>query len=201
MKANKIYLKWIARYLKKKEGFSLIELMIVVAIIGVLVAVAVPNFQKFLGRAKQTEAKTNLGSIYAAQKAFRGEWNTYFNNFGLVGFAPEGTLKYALQNGDAAQLFTDLPVGHPMGGTAFAGLNTFHRSGSQANTTEYCDTAAECQIDTSSARWGTLPAAWVATSQNTFQARASSDLDGDSTVEDIWLINETKALLNETTDI
>ena len=62
--------------------------MIVVAIIGVLVAVAVPNFQKFLGRAKQTEAKTNLGSIYAAQKAFHGEWNRYFNHFALMVLLP-----------------------------------------------------------------------------------------------------------------
>ena len=46
-----------ARLLKTQAGFSLIELMIVVAIIGILASIAVPNFQKFQRRAKQTEGK------------------------------------------------------------------------------------------------------------------------------------------------
>ena len=52
-----------------QKGFTLIELMIVVAIIGILAVIAVPNFQKFQARAKQSEAKTNLKGIYTAKVA------------------------------------------------------------------------------------------------------------------------------------
>ena len=47
----------------RKRGFTLIELMIVVAIIGILAAIAIPNFIKFQAKSKQSEAKTNLKAI------------------------------------------------------------------------------------------------------------------------------------------
>ena len=50
------------------RGFTLIELMIVVAIIAFLSIIAVPNFFKFLAKAKRSEAYMNLSSIYTAQK-------------------------------------------------------------------------------------------------------------------------------------
>ena len=46
------------------------EVMIVVVIIGILVAFAYPNLDKYLKRARQTEAKTNLSAIYTAQKIY-----------------------------------------------------------------------------------------------------------------------------------
>lgn len=61
------------------KGFTLIELMIVVAIIGVLAAIAVPNFVKFQCKSKQSEAKTNLKALYVAEEAYRSESNTYAN--------------------------------------------------------------------------------------------------------------------------
>lgn len=77
----------------QKTGFSLIELMIVVAIIGFLATLAVPNFMRFLAKAKRAEAYMNLSSIYAAQKAFwaeHGKYTNVLNGQGGVGWKPEG---------------------------------------------------------------------------------------------------------------
>ena len=55
---------------KRFHGFSLMEVMIVVVMIGILAALAYPNLEKYLKRARQTEAKTNLSAIYTAQKIY-----------------------------------------------------------------------------------------------------------------------------------
>ena len=55
------------------KGFTLIELMIVVAIIGILAAIAIPNFLKFQSRARQSEAKSNLKAVFTANKSMYAE--------------------------------------------------------------------------------------------------------------------------------
>jgi len=55
---------------KRFHGFSLMEVMIVVVIIGILAALAYPNLEKYFKRARQTEAKTNLSAIYTAKKIY-----------------------------------------------------------------------------------------------------------------------------------
>ena len=81
---------------KKEKGFTLIELMIVVAIIGILAAIAIPNFMRYQAKAKQSEAKANLGSIYTSQITFRAE-NDYFSETisGILDWAPSGSTRYA----------------------------------------------------------------------------------------------------------
>ncbi len=66
-------------------GFTLIELMIVVAIIGILSAIAIPNFLKFQAKSKQAEARANLGGIYVAQLAYFSTMSTY-GTFTEIGF-------------------------------------------------------------------------------------------------------------------
>ena len=79
---------------KNKKAFTLIELMIVVAIIGILAAIAIPDFLRFQAKAKQSEAKQNLGSIFTCQVAYFGEENTYGNLFTLINWAAEGENMY-----------------------------------------------------------------------------------------------------------
>lgn len=74
-------------------GFTMIELMIVVAIIGFLSIISVPSFLKFLSKAKRAEAYMNLGSLYVAQKSYWAEHGTYssvLNGKDGVGWKPEG---------------------------------------------------------------------------------------------------------------
>lgn len=79
---------------KKSKGFTLIELMIVVAIIGILAAIAIPNFLRFQAKSKQTEAKTNLGAIGTTAEAFRAEFDTYVATWTQLGWTPQGTSRY-----------------------------------------------------------------------------------------------------------
>ncbi len=79
--------------LRSKKGFTLIELMIVVAIIGILAAIAIPNFMRFQARSRTTEARTNLGAIYTAQVSYFGEGNS-FGFFPQIGWGPTGTPRY-----------------------------------------------------------------------------------------------------------
>jgi len=102
--------------LNRKKGFTLIELMIVVAIIGILAAIAIPNFLRFQLKAKSSEGKTNLAAIRTAEQSYYSEFGSYvsadpdpavasvtsskqtFNGttgFGTIGWSPEGTVYFS----------------------------------------------------------------------------------------------------------
>jgi len=78
----------------REKGFTLIELMIVVAILGILAAIAIPNFMRFQAKSKQSEAKTNLGAIGTTAEAWRSERDTYVALVAELGWAPQGNSRY-----------------------------------------------------------------------------------------------------------
>ena len=65
------------RNIRANQGFTLIELMIVVAIIGILAAIAIPNFVAMQLRSKRSELPTNLDAIRTAEKAYEAEWDVF----------------------------------------------------------------------------------------------------------------------------
>jgi type IV pilus assembly protein PilA len=77
----------------KQAGFSLVELMVVVGIIGILAAIAVPKLQQFTAKSKQSEARVNLKTIDTMQQAYYAENSTY-GTHALIGYARPDGAKY-----------------------------------------------------------------------------------------------------------
>jgi len=170
------------------KGFSLIELMIVVAIIGILASVAIPNFQRFIRRSKQAEAKSNLSMIYTAQRSFHGEWQYYDGRFGHIGFSPEGDLRYQYNTALVAP-----PAGSVYAARKGGAVSAANANNDDIDTATYCAAIAACNSDASAQPSGTAPAG----SATAFLAVAGADLQGDAA--DDWSIDEQKAM-NQTSN-
>lgn len=73
--------------------------MIVVAIIGILAAVAIPNFIKYQAKTKKAEAKQSLRGLYVAERALFVEKDSYSSGLLEIGFQPERGNRFALMVG------------------------------------------------------------------------------------------------------
>ncbi len=126
---------------KAAKGFTLIELMIVVAIIGILAAIAVPNFLKFQCRAKQSEAKANLKSIFVAQESWRAEEDQYGATLVIIGWQPKGEaakIRYGYATTGGAN-FTATATGNAVDPELTGDIWTIDQTNTLDNGTNACD--------------------------------------------------------------
>ncbi|MBI5197285.1 MAG: dolichyl-phosphate-mannose--protein mannosyltransferase [Nitrospirae bacterium] len=147
--------------------------MIVVAIIGILAAIAIPNFMRFQAKSKQSEAKTNLGAIGTTAESWRSENDTYVATWAQLGWQPQGTTRYAYyySGEDNADAVTANGI--------LAGTPT---------------TAAAPCVPADNTNAG-----WVAGTAE-FMAGAVGQVDTDLTC-DAWTYNESRTLANGTNDV
>ena len=81
--------------MNNNRGFTLVELLMVVAMIGVLATIGIPTYQRMVQRAKKSEAKTMLAGIFTAESGFQAEYGTFGNRLDRIGFgAVAGTQTY-----------------------------------------------------------------------------------------------------------
>jgi len=124
---------------KNNKGFTLIELMIVVAIIGVLAAIAIPNFLNYQCKAKQSEAKSSLGTIRTAQEAYYAEYDNYSDDLGAIGFDTKGAKRYTYSTTtDSNTTFTATASGDPKASHEGPDIWTIDHNGSLTNTSNDC---------------------------------------------------------------
>ncbi len=102
----------------RRGGFTLIELMIVVAIIGILAAIAIPNFLKFQLKAKTSEGKTNLAAIRTAEESVYAEFGSYVSA-NVSPSASTQSVKQAFVNKDGTNQGFDLVGWEPEGRVYF----------------------------------------------------------------------------------
>lgn len=176
--------------LRNNRGFSLIELMVVVAIIAILSTIAIPSYQTFQAKARQKEGMALLGAYYTAAHAVRAEIGGFPGNFVLTGFSPTGMLGYRVL---AAQNGMSVP--------AFMGFVTDAACITTENAVA-CDCAGMCAsfkqwqenaigvVGTNLGPFAPTMAAMVAA--QTFSISTAGVIDTRATQHDEWTVNQVK---------
>jgi len=163
------------KLLTREQGFTLIELMIVVGIIGILVSIAAPNFSRYQSKARQSEAKIALSAIYGGEKSFYSEYSSYISSMDAIGYSPEGQKRFYGVGWSALTTGTIAGYGGTITTASFGTLlNTF-----------------VCTAGNTPA----LPGAALANAQ-TFLVGASGCIRTGAASSDNWNITDTKILSN-----
>ncbi|NMO22662.1 prepilin-type N-terminal cleavage/methylation domain-containing protein [Pyxidicoccus fallax] len=179
----------VSRFNPRNRGFTLIELMIVVAIIGILAAIAIPNFIKFQARSKQSEAKTNLKALYTAQKSFFSEKDRYSEFANEIGFAPERGNRYGYRVSPAGTCEARDAATITTGAAAITCIeNDSFRFGANSRIANPAPATGTFTTTVAgmSATFGVLPALANCPNCNFF-AGAAGNADNEATTDD-WVI-------------
>jgi type IV pilus assembly protein PilA len=195
-------MKTFLNRLRKDEGFTLVELMVVVAIIGLLSAVAIPNFKKYQAKSKTSEAKLQLASIYSAETSWFSDYDGYATCLNLMGYDPsaEASQRYYVtgfnaghSNANAASTNNGANVNCTGAGTTGSAIGTLATAGE--NVFAY-GTSKKVGNVTAATTW-LRSTNTVNTTYDTFIAAAVgviSPTNTTSSLADYWTINENKKI-------
>ena len=164
---------------QNNDGFTLVELMVVVAIIGILSAIAIPNFKTYQAKAKTSEAKLVLASIYTAETTLQGDYDAYGTCLEYAGVKQANNNYYAY--GFASTNDTANSVVSGNGGDGCGAGNTF-------------SFVAIKKVAGNTADESNLSGATVDDDGTTFTAKAAGFISADSTAASEWTIDQDRGL-------
>lgn len=170
------------KVVKSDQGFTLVELMVVVAIIGILSAIAVPNFKRYQAKSKQSEAKIQLAAVYSTEISSQADYDGYASCLSELGYDTPARGYYT--------------VGFP---AAFQ-TSVTDRGGTCTATVLYPPTTLR-KAHAGAAAITTANVGGATPTATSFTAGATGSVTTNATTLDTWTINESKNLLNSSPGI
>lgn len=175
-----------------RTGFTLLELMVTIAIVGILVALSMPSFLKLQAKAKQTEARTALRALYDLQTARFQETDSYTALVGQLGFNPDRGNRYAYLLVASSATFdsrTGTVAATATNANAIS-VDTFAFPTATSNPSfvqqSGCTSASSISVITGGA--------------GSFTAAAVGDIDSDSTLDE-WTISSLSRDMSACADV
>lgn len=172
------------------NGFTLVELMVVVAIIGILSTVAIPNFKRYQAKAKTSEAKLELSALYTAETSFMADYDTFASCLNTMGLTPpaRGYYSYGFhQNWPVANSYAVVAG-------ADAACNSVTNSYALSPTTRVI-------VGGTQAVTSDLSSVTTNATSSAFTGAAVGKVSADNAFMDVWYINENKMLTNQKSGI
>lgn len=186
-----------------EKGFTLVELLVVVAMIAVLSLVVVPSFRRMVAKAKQSEAKVSLAGIFTAESAFFAEYGSYGNRINKIGFdvSSGGTRRYhvGFTNATCGNVALNPLQTNPAGASLLASFAPYYNDVSIPLATVSARPGAGtfwCNASDVAADGSTYIASATGNILSGVQASTPSGATCTTGCQDVWTIDQNRALTN-----